>query len=41
MTEEGDYPIVTHQFNDASNGATDILRVTKDGLDTGDPAMNH
>ncbi|NEW05912.1 multicopper oxidase domain-containing protein [Paenibacillus sp. SYP-B3998] len=41
VTEEGDYPIVTHQFNDASKGAVAILRVTKDGLDTGEPAMSH
>lgn len=41
VTEEGDYPIVTHQFNDASKGATAILRATKDGLDTGEPAMSH
>ncbi|QMV44536.1 multicopper oxidase domain-containing protein [Cohnella cholangitidis] len=33
VTEEGDYPIVTHQFNHASKGAVGILRVTKDGLD--------
>jgi nitrite reductase (NO-forming) len=31
VTEEGDYPIVTHQFKHASKGAVAILRVTKDG----------
>ncbi|SFE63196.1 nitrite reductase (NO-forming) [Paenibacillus algorifonticola] len=41
VTEEGDYPIVTHQFNDAAKGATAILRVTKDGKDTHEPAMKH
>lgn len=41
VTEEGDYPIVTHQFNHASKGATAILRVTKDGLDNGKEAMGH
>ena len=41
VTEEGDYPIVTHQFNDASKGAVAILRVTKDGQDTGTAAMGH
>jgi nitrite reductase (NO-forming) len=41
VTEEGDYPIVTHQFNHASKGASAILRVTKDGLDNGKEAMRH
>ncbi|MCK8488458.1 multicopper oxidase domain-containing protein [Paenibacillus sp. MBLB2552] len=41
VTEEGDYPILTHQLNDAYLGATAILRVTRDGLDNGAPAMNH
>ena len=27
VTEEGDYPIVTHQFNHATKGAIAILRV--------------
>ncbi|OAB44098.1 multicopper oxidase domain-containing protein [Paenibacillus glacialis] len=36
VNEAGDYPIVTHQFNDASKGAGAVLRVTADGLDTGD-----
>lgn len=41
VTEEGDYPILTHQFNDAAKGAVAILRVTKDGMDNGEPAMKH
>lgn len=41
LTEEGDYPILTHQLNDASKGATAILRVTKDGQDNHEPTMNH
>ncbi|MEN1987178.1 multicopper oxidase domain-containing protein [Paenibacillus hubeiensis] len=41
VTEEGDYPIVTHQFNHASKGASAVLRVTKDGLDHGGPPMKH
>jgi nitrite reductase (NO-forming) len=41
VTEEGDYPIVTHQFNQATKGAVAILRVTKDGLDNGAEAMGH
>lgn len=41
VTEEGDYPILTHQLNDAYLGATAILRVTRDGLDNGAPAMSH
>ncbi|MFC4102611.1 multicopper oxidase domain-containing protein [Paenibacillus xanthanilyticus] len=43
VLEEGDYPMVTHQFNDASKGAVGIIRVTKDGLDhAGSPGiMNH
>ncbi|WP_435921123.1 multicopper oxidase domain-containing protein [Paenibacillus sp. DYY-L-2] len=41
LTEEGDYPILTHQLNDASKGATAILRVTKDGKDNHEPTMNH
>ena len=41
VTEEGDYPIVTHQFNHASKGAVATLRVTKDGQDNGMPAMGH
>ncbi|HJV47607.1 MAG TPA: multicopper oxidase domain-containing protein [Bacillota bacterium] len=41
VTEEGDYPIVTHQFNDAQKGAVAILRVTKDGMDHGGATMGH
>lgn len=41
VTEEGDYPIVTHQFNHASKGAVAILRVTADGKDNGEVAMSH
>ncbi|WP_438351452.1 multicopper oxidase domain-containing protein [Paenibacillus sp. FA6] len=39
VNEAGDYPIVTHQFNDATKGAVAILRVTPDGLDTGATPM--
>ncbi len=41
VNEAGDYPIVTHQFNDATKGASAVLRVTADGLDTGEPTMSH
>ncbi|WEK53254.1 MAG: multicopper oxidase domain-containing protein [Candidatus Cohnella colombiensis] len=41
VTEAGDYPIVTHQFNHASKGAVGILRVTEDGLDNGNAVMGH
>ena len=41
VTEEGDYPIVSHQFNHASKGAAAILRVTADGMDNGSAAMSH
>lgn len=41
VTEEGDYPIVSHQFNQASKGAVALLRVTKDGLDHGGAGMSH
>jgi nitrite reductase (NO-forming) len=41
VTEEGDYPIVTHQFNHASKGAVAILRVTSDGKDHGGATMSH
>lgn len=30
LTEEGDYPFVTHQFNHASKGATGMIHVTKE-----------
>lgn len=36
VTEAGDYPIVTHQFNHATKGAVGILRVTEDGTDNGE-----
>lgn len=41
VTEEGDYAIVTHQFNHVAKGAAAVLRVTKDGTDHGGPAMSH
>lgn len=41
VLEEGDYPVVTHQFNHATKGAVAILRVTADGRDTGEPAAGH
>lgn len=41
VTEEGDYPIVTHQFNHATKGAVGTLRVTADGLDHGGATMGH
>jgi nitrite reductase (NO-forming) len=41
VTEEGDYPIVTHQFNHASKGAVAVLRVTADGQDTHEATMGH
>lgn len=41
VTEAGDYPIVTHQFNHVAKGAVAILRVTEDGNDTGGAPMGH
>ncbi|MBW7475247.1 multicopper oxidase domain-containing protein [Paenibacillus oenotherae] len=41
VTEAGDYPIVTHQFDHATKGAVGILRVTADGMDNGDPVSGH
>lgn len=41
VTEEGDYPIVTHQFKHVSKGASAVLRVTSDGKDHGGKAMQH
>lgn len=41
VTEEGSYPIVTHQFKHAQKGAVAILKVTKDGLDDGSVAVGH
>lgn len=40
-TEEGSYPIVTHQFNHVQLGASVILKVTADGKDDGQAAMSH
>ena len=41
VTEEGSFPIVTHQFNHANKGAVAILKVTKDGKDDGSEVMSH
>ncbi|WP_342551593.1 multicopper oxidase domain-containing protein [Paenibacillus sp. FSL R7-0652] len=41
VTEEGDYPIVTHQFKHVDKGASAVLRVTKDGKDHGGTTMSH
>ncbi|MFD2443928.1 multicopper oxidase domain-containing protein [Bacillus sp. CGMCC 1.16607] len=41
VTKEGNYPIVTHQFNHATKGAVGILKVTKDGKDDGSVASGH
>lgn len=41
VVEEGVYPIVTHQFNHASKGATAYLKVTSDGKDDGMEAGGH
>jgi nitrite reductase (NO-forming) len=41
VTKEGNYPIVTHQFNHATKGAVGILKVTKDGKDDGTANMGH
>jgi nitrite reductase (NO-forming) len=41
VTKEGNYPIVTHQFNHATKGAVGILKVTKDGLDDNSKTMSH
>ncbi|MCM3567371.1 multicopper oxidase domain-containing protein [Neobacillus mesonae] len=41
VTEEGSYPIVTHQFNDATKGAVGALKVTKDGSDDNSKVMSH
>lgn len=41
VTEEGSYPIVTHQFDHATKGAVAILKVTKDGKDDGSEVMSH
>ncbi|THF76076.1 multicopper oxidase domain-containing protein [Cohnella fermenti] len=41
VQEAGDYPIVSHQFDQATKGAVATLRVTEDGRDNGEPAMGH
>lgn len=41
VTKEGSYPIVTHQFNDATKGGVAILQVTATGEDDGSPVMGH
>lgn len=41
VPEAGDYAIVTHQFDHASNGAVGILRVTDDGLDHSGEGIGH
>ncbi len=41
VTEEGSYPIVTHQFEHVQKGAAAILKVTKDGKDDGKATMSH
>jgi nitrite reductase (NO-forming) len=41
VTKEGNFPIVTHQFNHANKGAVGILKVTKDGLDDGSETVSH
>jgi nitrite reductase (NO-forming) len=41
VTKEGSYPFVNHQFNDATKGASGVLKVTKDGMDDGSATMSH
>ncbi|MFB6467783.1 multicopper oxidase domain-containing protein [Cytobacillus sp. Hz8] len=41
VKEEGSYPFVNHQFNDAAKGASGVLQVTKDGKDEGSMIMSH
>jgi nitrite reductase (NO-forming) len=41
VSEEGSYPFVNHQFNDATKGASGVLKVTKDGNDDGSMVMSH
>lgn len=41
VTEDGDYPVLTHQLNDAFKGAIAILRATHDGQDHGEATMSH
>lgn len=41
VTKEGNYPIVTHQFNHATKGAVGMIKVTKDGKDDGSATAGH
>ncbi|QOR65916.1 multicopper oxidase domain-containing protein [Cytobacillus suaedae] len=41
VTEVGNYPIVTHQFNHAQKGAVAMLKVTEDGKDDGKAVGGH
>jgi nitrite reductase (NO-forming) len=41
VTEEGQYPFVTHQFNHATKGGVGVLKVTEDGLDDGAEVSGH
>ncbi|NRD76731.1 multicopper oxidase domain-containing protein [Bacillus sp. BRMEA1] len=41
LTQEGSYPFVTHQFNDATKGANGVIKVTKNGKDDGSVIMAH
>jgi nitrite reductase (NO-forming) len=41
VKKEGSYPVVNHQFNDATKGASGVLKVTKDGKDDGSATMSH
>jgi nitrite reductase (NO-forming) len=41
VNDEGSYPFVKHQFNDATKGASGVLKVTKDGNDDGCMVMAH
>lgn len=41
VTKEGNYPIVTHQFNHVTKGAVGMIKVTKDGKDDGSATAGH
>lgn len=41
VAKEGSYPFVSHQFNQATKGASGVLKVTKDGLDDSSEVMVH
>ncbi|MFT4414921.1 multicopper oxidase domain-containing protein [Fredinandcohnia humi] len=41
VTREGNYPIVTHQFNHATKGAVAYLKVTATGEDDGEAVGGH